>query len=245
MDGLSLVCHLGAHLDETAQRLADAVAWRSGMPIRWDSSVGSAQRRRLIEEGRPDITWMCGYLTHRLIDSGVDLEVVAAPIFARQSRAVYHSVIVSGVNTGYRTLTDLHGARLVINESESWSGHHAVMRHLASEGLPPRFFDTIIESGSHAASLEALTRDYADCAGIDCTVWWALTPHERRRYHVVDRTQDWPAPPFSVSGRLSPELRRRVADALVGLERIDERLAGVVHATAQGYHEMSSLPALP
>lgn len=240
MAELELVCHLGRHVDDTAARLAALVGERTGLIVHTDPSRASVERRKVIGRGAVDLVWMCGYLTRRLTDhEGLDLEVVAAPVFTGQRGPVYHSVIVVRQDSEYRQVSDLGDARLVINEDESWSGHHAFSVHLADEGLAAPFVGELTESGSHAASLQALLDDDADCAAIDDTLWSLRRGELGDRLRVIGRTRAWPSPPVSVARRLDPDLRRAIGQALVAAGNVDSLLEAMAPATTRTYDEMA------
>ncbi len=176
-----------------------------------------------IERGAGDLYWMCGLLTVELLDSGrLDAEIVAAPVFRGQSGPVYHSVVIA--TSPAADVTDLPGRRLVINEVGSWSGNHALRVHLADS---PISFGSVLESGAHTRSIDMLLAGEAEVAAIDHTIWEhrLATDPAVHSLVVVDRTRDWPAPPFSMSRRLADTdaLRRALtAAAPAGLDRIVE-----------------------
>jgi len=226
MAGLSLVTYLGDNSTRMAASLAAALTERLGMPIAFDPEVSGAARLEAIETGAAAIVWMCGFATVDGIDSGrLGLDIVAAPVFVGHDGATYGSVIVARGELGARSLVDLAGVRLAINEWGSWSGYQALRIHLAESGRRGAFFGSVARTGSHRASLDALIAGEADVAAIDDTVWAYWTALDRRldTLTVVDRTRLWPAPPFSLSHALDPATRAALAAALptVAAEGLD------------------------
>ncbi|MEX1173132.1 MAG: PhnD/SsuA/transferrin family substrate-binding protein, partial [Chloroflexota bacterium] len=229
---LNLVTYLGAVTTPIAAELADAVSAAGGLDMRFDAAAPRRDRLALIDAGEAHVLWACGLLTvERLAAGSLDAEIVAAPVFPGERSPVYRSMIVARRSLGATSLDDLAGARLAINEPSSWSGHHALRAHLAALGRTGPFFGAVRVTGGHDASVDALLEGTADAAAIDHTIWDDRRARDRRaddELVVVDRTRDWPAPPFSVSRALAPEVRDAVSAALVaarprGLEAIVAR----------------------
>jgi ABC-type phosphate/phosphonate transport system substrate-binding protein len=222
---LTLTTYLGANTDPIAADLASRLGASVGADVRFDASRSWSDRRVAIDAGEIDLLWMCGLATVEAIDAGrLDNEIVAAPVFPDHAGPTYRSVIVGRPEYVAARGRAIHGARVAINERSSWSGFHALRLH-----RPDAVPGEVVESGSHAASLHSLLEDRADIAAIDETIWaW-----ERERnadlgdLMIIDRTQSWPAPPFSIARRLDEDVRRTLVAALVdarpvGLERIVE-----------------------
>ncbi len=194
-----------------------------------------------------DLVWGCGYLTCDLIDRGrLAADVVAAPVFDGEDSAVYRSVVVTA-DPSIGSLLDAGGATLAVNETVSWSGHHALVAHLASLGADLTLFGSIVETGAHRASLTAVARGDAGVAAIDHTVWeHARTAPDLAAVRVVECTRDWPAPPFAVRRGLDGAVRRDLAAALASIPAgAVTGLAGSVAASRSAYDEMLPPPHQP
>jgi ABC-type phosphate/phosphonate transport system substrate-binding protein len=213
MERLRLVTYLGPNALPIACELADTLG----------IDLIAADALDPIERGMGDLYWMCGLLTVELIDNGrLAADIVAAPVFPGQPGPAYHSVVVA--TSSAADVTDLSGRRLVINEVGSWSGNHALRVHLAGAGVS---FASIVESGAHARSIDMLLAGDADVAAIDHTIWEhrLATDPAAHSLVVVDRTRNWPAPPFSASRRIDEfdALRRALVQTVpAGLDRIVE-----------------------
>lgn len=213
MQPLQLVTYLGDNTVVIAEGLAGHLSAAGYETVVHPATTWQA-RHEAILTGAPDIYWMCGLLTVELIDSeALPAEIVAAPVFDGQLGPLYHSVIVS--TTPAQSIDDLAGRRLVINETGSWSGNHALRVHLA-ESSPGWRPGSVIESGGHETSIDMLLAGQAEVASIDHTIWeHRLTRDvELTRLHVVRRTRDWPAPPISLHRRIEATTRERIVDAL-------------------------------
>lgn len=217
----------------------------TGLTLEFDASAARSSPDAAREGGAAsaDLVWACGLLTTKLIDSGkIDAEIVAAPVFVGQTEPVYHSVIVCRQGFGAGSLARAAGGRLAVNERESWSGHHGMVAHLHGIGTSIDSFSEIVHTGSHLNSVAAVRAGEADLAAIDHTVWEHLvaTTDQTVGLTVIERTADWPAPPFSLRRGLETETRIRLRDALVSVGPGDiEGLVAIVPASRNNYRSMT------
>jgi len=196
---LTLQSYLGPNTLPAADALAAAMTHALDLPVRHATAAPDAGA---------DITWACGLVTVRGMDDGrLDADIVAAPVFPGESGPVYRSVIVTRQG---RPRPDA-ATRFAVNQVDSWSGHHALRAHLQHP-------IQTVETGSHVASVEAVRAGAADAAAIDSSVWAYLQEADSSLATdlvVVDRTIDWPAPPFAIARRLDPGLRVAVMEVLL------------------------------
>jgi ABC-type phosphate/phosphonate transport system substrate-binding protein len=240
-DRIRAVTLLGDNTVPILDGLCRHVGEETGFDIlvdgRLDSSSGAVARAE-----DADLIWACGYLMCDLIDSGrLAAQIVAAPIFAGEEGPVYHSVIVAA-DPAIRTIDDARGRRLAINEPISWSGYLALVDHLGSVGTDLSIFERVVATGSHLASVEAVAGGEADIAAIDHTVWSKLVRQRQvaATLRAIDRTRDWPAPPFAVHRRISTGARRAIVASMSTIspnEIVD--LEGVAPASRVDYDVMS------
>lgn len=231
MVGLSFTFYLGSSLIPVADRLAGAIRDRLGVAVDFDGQASDAERLAVLDHPPPGILWLCGLDTVLRQDDGrLTASIVGAPVFPGRNAPVYDSVIVTTDRWEGSELRDLAGATLAINEPGSWSGHHALRAHLHAVGLREPMFGRIVTTGSHEASIDAMLDGEADCAAIDDTVWSARVARDPRTatLRVVDRTEPWPAPPFSLVEGLDPAVAAAVQQALLtvtvpGLQAIAPR----------------------
>ncbi len=239
--GLTAVTLLG---ENTVPILAGLCSWlteATGVDIAADRRLPGTSAEAAERAGDADLIWGCGFLVCQLVDSGrLDAEIVAAPVFAGETGPVYHSVIVTA-DPAIEGLCDASGGVVAINEMVSWSGHLALVDHLAAIGSNLSMFERVVTTGSHAASVEAVARGDADVAAIDHTVWAQLARQLRAGtgLRVIDRTKEWPAPPFALHRRRPTDERRTMAAAMVAIPpKLIVDLAGVVPASRADYEVM-------
>lgn len=230
--------------DNTLPIMGDLVGYLSevtGVEVVVDDEAGKTTVEALRHAPRLDLVWMCGYPTVSLIAAGrMSHAIVAAPVFAGHGGPVYHAVIVTH-ETGPPSLAAALDTRLAVNELESWSGYLGLKAHI-ERSFPGRWFADQTVTGSHRASLDAVADRACDVASIDVTVWdhaLAERPEELAGLRVIDRTVDWPAPPFSLSSRLESGRRDSLKEALHALGPADiTSLDGVVPAGVDLYQNM-------
>lgn len=121
---------------------------------------------------------------------GERLRIVATPCYATEGciGPTYRSAIVVRAESAIAAATDAAGAVVAYNSADSLSGHLALRLVLA--GVP---LAGARETGSHAASLEALQAHRADLCAVDC-VTWAIA--QRHRPSLTDglRVIAWSPP---------------------------------------------------
>jgi ABC-type phosphate/phosphonate transport system substrate-binding protein len=126
----------------------------------------------------------------------------------------------------------LRGSRAAFNEVVSQSGYNALRSVIAPLAKGGRFFAEVIETGRHAASLEAVANGRADVCAVDC-VSYAL--YARCGRSVVSelrelcRTPPTPGLPYVTAGGCSPDRLARLRQAL-DATMVDPNLAGAREA---------------
>ena len=238
---LRAATYLGDNTRPIMRDLVEYLAEATGVEVVVDDGAGKTTVEALRHAPTLDLVWMCGYPTVSLISAGrMSHAIVGAPVFTGHGGPVYHAVIVTH-ETGPPSLAAALETRLAVNELESWSGFLGLKAHV-ERSFPGRWFADQTVTGSHRASLGALANRTCDVASIDVTVWdhaLADRPEELAGLRVIDRTDDWPAPPFSLSSRLESGTRDSLNEALHALGPADiASLDGVVPAGLDLYHDM-------
>ncbi len=179
------------------------------------------------------LVFACGLLTAKCIAEGAAREIVARPIFAGETSGTYRSVIIVRADAGLDSLVGTSGLRLAVNEYGSWSGWHGLKRHLRQREVAADLFGEHVMSGGHMASIDAVLDGRADIAGIDHSVWAYRVEADPRcaELVVIEVTDDWPAPPISLSLDLPQATRDELALAVLSLD-------GVEPASIEDYAEM-------
>jgi ABC-type phosphate/phosphonate transport system substrate-binding protein len=141
----------------------------------------------------------CGYPLLTELEGAVRL--VATPHYAWPGcdGPLYCSFVVVRAGARYAALADLRGARCAINGTDSQSGMNALRALVAPLAEGGRFFGSVIETGGHLRSLDAVRDGSADLAAIDCVTHGLTARHRPEQLagtRVLMRTATAPGLPF-------------------------------------------------
>jgi len=235
--GLTAATYLGDNTQAMLVTLAAALR-SAGIDVRIDPEAGRSSPDALAHAADVDLVWMCGRLLAIMLrDGSLDHEVVAAPVFAGESAPVYRAVLVARLD-GPGSLESALSGSVGVNEAESWSGHHG-LRSFVRQTHGDVWFASELATGSHRSSIDAVRHGHCDVAGIDQTIWQAVStesPTVVEGLAVIATTDDWPAPPFALSRRLDVSARQHITQELLGLTA--DGLNAIVPARADDYTVM-------
>ncbi|MCL6709463.1 PhnD/SsuA/transferrin family substrate-binding protein [Pseudomonas sp. R2.Fl] len=205
----------------------------------------------LDEEIRYDAAWTrpdlllaqtCGY--PYVLHLRGKVRPVATPVYTHAGcdGPFMRSVVVVRKDASYETLEDLRGARAAINEPHSNSGVNLFRAAIAPLARDGRFFSSVIETGGHRASIDAISAGEADVAAIDCVTYGntlRFDPARLADIRVLAETPKGPGLPFITRASASDEevavLRRALQEAAA-----DPALAGVRDTLSlAGFAELS------
>jgi ABC-type phosphate/phosphonate transport system substrate-binding protein len=173
----------------------------------------------------------CGYpLTHALAGR---VQLVATPCYAAPGcdGPLYTSLLVAREDEG-ASLEAMRGTRAAYNMVTSQSGYAALRAAVAPLARDGRFFGGLVETGSHAASIDAVRDRLADICAVDAVTHALLAryrPHALAGLKVVGRTPSAPGLPLVTAEHRDDDeitlLREALADIVA-----DPDLAGVRRA---------------
>ncbi len=201
--------------------IADAIeAWWAGLARAFRAAGLESVPERLSAGDLHDhwrdpallLSQTCGYpLTHAF---ATHLRVVATPAYSAPgcSGSRYRSVFVVRQDEPVTTLAQLAGRRAAANSRDSQSGYSALRHAVAPLAGGRPFFSAVLETGSHAGSMQAVAEGRADLASIDC-VTFALQQRHRPgladALRVLDFSADAPGLPYvTAAGRGDEEIAR-------------------------------------
>jgi ABC-type phosphate/phosphonate transport system substrate-binding protein len=177
----------------------------------------SAHARRAGLAGEVPLTQVCGYPLLTSLAGAYD--VVAAPVYDVPfcAGSMHCGLIVVQANANFAGLEDLRGTTFALNAADSNTGMNLARRRFAPLARGGRFFGGTLVTGSHAASLDAVSRGEAGAASID-NVTFALLAERRpeavRNVRVLAATAPSPTPPFVTPAHSSQPLRALLFGAL-------------------------------
>lgn len=171
---------------------------------------------------RPELllSQTCGYPLMTTLPPS--LQLVGAPVFdvAGCDGASYQSVIVvsaAAYRDGARALSSCRGLRAAHNSADSHSGYNTFRDAIAPLADGHAYFASVIETGSHFASLQALADERADIAAIDCVTLAFVEdafPSLVGKWHRIGTTASAPSLPFIASAHVDAALMRALRSAL-------------------------------
>ena len=119
----------------------------------------------------------CGYPLCALLP---DVQVVGTFHYDAQgcSGYCYSSRLVVREADAAKRLADFAGGRAVCNSEDSLSGFHTLRAEIAALRQDGGFFSSVLLSGGHRQSLQALQNNAADLAAIDAVSWALFSRHQ-------------------------------------------------------------------
>ena len=198
------------------------------------------------------ITQTCGYPLVTSLRGR--FEALAAPVYdvPFSSGSTHRGLVVVGADAPCATLADLRGSRFALNAADSNTGMNLPRRLFAPLAERGRFFGSVVETGSHLASLAAIRDGTADVASIDNVTYallGACRPAAVAGTRVLATTAASPALPFVIPA-FAPERTRALAfDALAdaigrfqgSASAAKLHLAGVERASLAAYDPLLRL----
>lgn len=159
----------------------------------------------------------CGYPAATTLRGVV--RVVATPHYAAPGCDGYRyaSAVVVRASSGADCLGALRGAVCAFNARDSQSGYGALRAAIAPNARDGRFFARTVETGAHAASIEAVRDGRADVCAVDCVMWALLAryrPSALTGLEVMQYTEPAPGLPFVTAGHVSAATVASIRDAL-------------------------------
>jgi ABC-type phosphate/phosphonate transport system substrate-binding protein len=233
--GLRLLSYLSPSIPEGLfELLADAVGRATGVPVglAFETRVsGPTPDDDPFASGRADVAFVCSPSYPLLKRAGSPVCVVpAAAVFEdprAQGRPVYFSDVILRPGLAASRFEELEGGAWAYNDRQSKSGWGAMVARLANFA-PPRvpgtFFGWLVPSGSHRASVAMVAAGAADAAAIDSNVLW-LARRDGAMPGGLRVLESWgpmPIQPVLARASLPPEVRRRIAEALLELSATED-----------------------
>ena len=171
----------------------------------------------------------CGYPLMTSLAGKVS--VLATPCYgaAGCEGAFYRSAVIVRQGDPAAVLADLRGRTCAVNDAASNSGMNVFRAAVAKVAGAERFFDAVVMTGAHEASLRAVASGLADVAAIDCVTWALMQrvrPDAVRGLRVLGWTQASPGLPLITSLRTDAAIRAALLRVLSQVEE-DRALAPV------------------
>lgn len=197
--------------------------WQEYLGRELDAPVVFVQRQtyreitELLQDGRLDAAWTCGFPFVRYRAS---LRLLAVPLF--NGRPHYRSyLIVPAEDHDTGGWLDLEGAAFAYSDPDSNSGWLVPQVRLREQGrVPKRFFRRSFFTWSHRNVVEAVADGLAEAGAVDGYVWETLgqvAPELQARTRVVARSETFAFPPFVARRNLAETRFQRLQAALLAM----------------------------
>lgn len=176
--------------------------------------------------GRADIGFLCAP-SYRWLRQSTAVELLPLPVPSDPragGRPVYFSEVVVGKDSPFASLDDLRGRRWAFNDRNSRSGWFSMAERVAPAS-PEEFFGSLVDAGSHLASIDLVAGGGADGAAIDSNAL-RFRPELRERVRVIETWGPFAIQPAIVRSGLDDSAKRSIAAALLTMhERHGSALA--------------------
>ncbi len=175
--------------------------------------------------GRLEGAFTCGlpYVRHYAAAGGARPLAALVMMGERYAdRPVYFSDVIVRAEAPFARLDDLRGARFAYNGTDSFSGYVLPRHHLIKLGRDLGFFGAMLESGSHARSMDWVESGEADAAAIDSVVLemeLRQRPERAAAFRIIESIGPMPMPPVVASARLDAETFGRLTRALTTMHQ--------------------------
>ncbi|RMB54988.1 phosphonate ABC transporter substrate-binding protein [Sphingomonas sp. PP-CE-3A-406] len=196
----------------------------------------------------------CGYPL--IADSSLALRVLALPVYATPGcvGASHTSVIVARADDVDTSLDGFRQHRAAINDRRSNTGMNLLRATIAPVAGEGAFFSSVIETGSHRASMIAVGAGQADIAAIDCVTYAAIgrfEPAVTTALRIVAHSPASPTLPFvtaaSTSAATVAALRVALNRVMVDPDLVEDRahlfLTGAIAADRTALAPIAALEA--
>ena len=153
------------------------------------------------------------------------IELLAAPVVMGNryhGEPLYYSDVIVRRNSSYTSFDALQGSRWAFNEEASHSGYNIVSYSLLMRGKTFDFFGSMLKTGSHFASLQAVLENKADAAAIDSHVldaWFQQKPKLAQQLRVVEMLGPSTIPPIVASTRVDTHTRQQIQEILCSMHK--------------------------
>jgi ABC-type phosphate/phosphonate transport system substrate-binding protein len=193
--------------DRGARALGQWLSRRLDLDIEVELTGDWLDRLAELRAGRLHLALVCG----GVVADCPELLPLVAPVYLGESEAVYWSEWAVREGDQRASWSEFGGARVAVNEPESHSGV-VHLKHFLRGHEKPRFFDAVVETGSHLGSMQAVAEGRADVAAVDSHVWARMPVPGLRS---LRRLGPSPSPPVAVHHEV--EERARLGAALAEL----------------------------
>jgi phosphonate transport system substrate-binding protein len=203
--------------DYLAKKLEREVSFITGFSY---STINS-----MLDSGMADIGFICGLPYVMMHDEPQsNIELLLAPVMKSKkyhNKPKYYSYVIVQKESKFASFSDLKGSTYVYNDEISNSGYNMPRAKLIEMGETSGFFGKVLRSGSHEESIRMVALGEADASAVDSLVYdydMAKNPEFTQQTKILEVLGPAGIPPVVISSEISPPLRKKISDTLLGMK---------------------------
>lgn len=205
------------------ERWAAYLGRKVGRPVKFVQRRTYREALELLEIGEHDFSWICSFPYAKYRDAKF-FGLMAVPVF--EGEPLYRSYIIVNKLSSQRSLADLEGRVFAYADPDSNTGYIVPRKMLHDFGSnPDSFFRQTFFTYSHTETIEAVAERVADGAAVDSYVWEYLNrrqPQLTAKTKVIQQSDAFGFPPLVYRTGVDPELRVRMTEALLTMDKDSE-----------------------
>lgn len=207
---------------ELARKAAPLMAYlqqRIGMKVEYTPVTDYAAAVEVLVARKVDLAWFGGFT---FVQASVRSGGKVVPLVQRAEDERFRSVFITA-DPEVRALADLKGRDVSFGSPSSTSGHLMPRSALMQAGLnPERDFRRVAFSGAHDATIAAVAAGKVHAGALNISVWEKFVADRKvdpARVRVIHTTEPYHDYNWSVHAELSAELRDKLRQAFLALDR--------------------------
>lgn len=186
-------------------------------PVQFFQRGSYSEILRLLQDGRVDFAWLCGFPYWRNRDW---LRLVAVPVY--QGQPLYHSYLIHHAQQPVvESMAAFKGKVFAYSDPDSNSGFLYPQHRLRSLGEDTRhFFGRAFFTWSHRKVVEAVAVQLAQAGAVDGYVWDVLAelhPQLTGQTRIFERSPEFGFPPVVAARTLGDGLLQQFQAILTGM----------------------------
>ncbi|WP_219220057.1 phosphonate ABC transporter substrate-binding protein [Variovorax boronicumulans] len=217
---------------ESSRQVLDSLQQQLGMPVKPFVATDYNGVIEALRSKKLDVAYL-GPFSYVLANQVADVEAFAVAVTKKTGQSAYKSVIIARKDSGLAKTADLKGRTFAFVDPTSASGHLFPKAGLLQAGYDPEsFFGRVIFSGSHDASILAVTNKKVDAAAVaDRILASAIAKGQVKadELEIVWSSNPIPESPMVWRKDLDPALKARIAKALANVKDLPWGDQGVLN----------------
>ncbi len=218
----------------------DYLSRRTGRPVEFVQRRTYAEIMDMLETGKLQAGWICGYPYVQPRDPEY-IDLLVAPVY--HGAPLYRSLVIVPRDSPARRLGDLRGQVFAYSDPDSNSGYLVPRATLADAGQDPeRFFRLTFFTYSHAETVTAVADQLANGGAVDSYVYNIMKKYEPEvaaRTRVIGTSRQYGFPPLVLRRGVASNARARFRETLLTMSGDSEGAALLARLDLDGFSEVA------